>query len=106
LSDRNTVIPITPELGRKQVGWHEPTNQPHVDCAESDRAASTSRLVASSIPVKLTAAPNRLRGTAGHILQRARQSVSELAYVVDRGHIQYAGRLSLAVRPTPPAPHQ
>ena len=26
----------------------------------------------------------------------ARQRVSALAYVVDRGHVQYAGRLSLA----------
>ena len=34
----------------------------------------------------------------------ARQRVSALAYVVDRGHVQYAGRLSLADQHPPCAP--
>src|ERR1700742_69877 len=31
----------------------------------------------------------------------ARQRVSAVAYVVDRGHVQYAGRLTLAAQPRP-----
>ena len=34
----------------------------------------------------------------------ARQRVSALTYVVDRGHVQYAGRLSLAAWPSNPSP--
>jgi cation transport protein ChaC len=60
--------------------------------AESDRAATVAYLRARE---QVTSVYREVMRSVW-LENEARQRVSALAYVVDRGHVQYAGRLSLA----------